>query len=197
MAEAVTGVVLIVLVVVAQHRWRLPSPDSWDGLLFAGDVADALLESREALCAGGEPGVNWVDLNPVGGSLSQTANPRNWLHNSLHPNERGHRTIAAVLGTWLDEHLDDGRPVPEPDRQLVCDGPTPDPRCLELAPPTRPLPDACAEQRPDDPDACERAWMLDQIRRTAPSASLAVGLLVLAQWFLGVQLTAWWRRGGP
>lgn len=163
------------------------------GFAFAGDVADSLLDSGEALCAGGEPGVNWVDLNPVGGSLSQTANPRNWLHNSLHPNERGHRTIATVLDDWLDEHLDDGRPAPDPDARLVCNGSGADPRCPDLDPPSRPLPDACVEERPDDPDACERVWMLEQVRRSAPAASVALGILVVAQWFVGVQLVAWWR----
>lgn len=163
------------------------------GFAFAGDVAESLLASGGALCGGSEPGVNWVDLNPVGGSLSQTANPRNWLHNSLHPNERGHRTIAAVLRAWLDENLDDGRPAPDPGAELVCDGSAADPRCPDLEPPSRPLPDVCIEERPEDPDACERAWMLDQVRRTTPTASVALGLLVTAQWFLGVQLIAWWR----
>jgi hypothetical protein len=165
------------------------------GFQFADDVATALLESGGALCGGADPGVNWVDLNPVGGSLSQTANPRNWLHNSLHPNARGHATIASALGEWLDDHLADEAPEPDPDQQFACHGPAADPRCPELAPPTGPVPDACLEERPDDPDACERAWMLDQFRRVAPAASFAVGLLVLAQWLVGVQLIAWWRAG--
>jgi lysophospholipase L1-like esterase len=68
-------------------------------------------------------GVNFISLRSVDGFVDQALNPAKWIHNSLHPNEAGHRAMAAVLESWLRAHRDlpvkpdpRDRPVPAPAR---------------------------------------------------------------------------------
>src|SRR5262245_66583348 len=72
------------------------------GFLVA-DTRNAMTDANARLCDSGRRGINGVSLNPQEGELSQIANPTNWLHNSMHPNEYGHRVIAAALAKWVTE----------------------------------------------------------------------------------------------
>ena len=46
------------------------------------------------------PGINFIGLRSVGGFAEQRFNPKNWYHNSLHPNERGHAAMLQVFEQW-------------------------------------------------------------------------------------------------
>jgi lysophospholipase L1-like esterase len=152
------------------------------GVEFAHPVEWALLDAGQVLCGDSpEPGVNWLDLNPVGGSLAQTANPRNWLHNSLHPNEIGHATIAVALARWL-EGVEPPRPSPPT-------GPVPYV--------TADLPSECREPaRGVDVDACERAWMFRYASAALVGPSLVLLALVGCYWLVAVEVIGWWRARG-
>ncbi|MGX1907717.1 GDSL-type esterase/lipase family protein [Streptomyces phaeochromogenes] len=49
-------------------------------------------------------GVNFVGFKSVNGPPAQRFNPANWIHNSLHPNERGHGAMLATFQDWLKEN---------------------------------------------------------------------------------------------
>ncbi len=110
---------------------------------FLDEMEDAL-DSREAsagrperqslqLCDVDTPkaGVNFIGVRSVGDALTRTAlNPRNWIHNSLHPNEAGHDRMGDVVREWLNAHpvleaeapAEEGTIGPPPP-------PGPDPKC--------------------------------------------------------------------
>lgn len=70
-------------------------------------MQDALRGTGAQLCStvGGKAGLNFLALNPTSGSLADTISPKNWVHNSLHPNADGHRAMAAAAYTWLAANL--------------------------------------------------------------------------------------------
>jgi lysophospholipase L1-like esterase len=76
------------------------------GLYYLSEMATVLETHGLRICDGsaGEVGVNFFGLNAVDGLVEQSVNPLNWLHNSLHPNQRGHRMMAEALRTWLETH---------------------------------------------------------------------------------------------
>jgi lysophospholipase L1-like esterase len=55
------------------------------------------------LCDGpeDEAGVNFLGANSVAGTLEQALNPTRRVHNSLHPNARGHEAMRSALVAWL------------------------------------------------------------------------------------------------
>ncbi len=72
------------------------------GVYYVSDMRTALVGSKLALCdPSGTPGLNFLDLRGVGGGTLDRSNPGNWIHNSLHPNERGHAALAAAFTGWL------------------------------------------------------------------------------------------------
>jgi lysophospholipase L1-like esterase len=79
------------------------------GLLYLREMAGVLAAKRLRICddSAGRIGVNFLAMHTVSGLIEQTLNPQNWFHNSLHPNERGHKAMAEVLEKWL------ARPYPE------------------------------------------------------------------------------------
>jgi lysophospholipase L1-like esterase len=76
------------------------------GLLYVADMKDSLAAHGLQLCANGKnsAGINFINLRSVNGLATERFNPSRWLHNSLHPNERGHAAMAETLGRWLDGH---------------------------------------------------------------------------------------------
>lgn len=70
----------------------------------ADDVAGAFVGEGVQLCDAKDTkdlAVNWLALGPTDGLPDQIVNPTTWVHNNMHPNERGHRLIAAALSSWL------------------------------------------------------------------------------------------------
>ena len=53
--------------------------------------------------------LNYIATNPTGGSFEALSNPRNWFHNSFHPNAKGHAAIAGTIEAWMGEHRDEIR----------------------------------------------------------------------------------------
>lgn len=70
------------------------------------DGMENALDDGLRLCdgSGRRIGVHTVSLNPVDGAVELQVNPKNWVHNSFHPNAAGHRAMAAVLTRWLADH---------------------------------------------------------------------------------------------
>jgi hypothetical protein len=78
------------------------------GFFYLGAMEKAMTDAGLRICDGdSDPdqlGVNFVALSDTEGLIDQLANPKNWIHNSLHPNERGHGQMTRVLASWLDAH---------------------------------------------------------------------------------------------
>ncbi|MEL6894268.1 MAG: hypothetical protein AAFP84_21935, partial [Actinomycetota bacterium] len=55
------------------------------------------------ICESSSPAVNLVALQPTSGDVLERMDPGSWPHNSMHPNESGHRLIAERLATWLND----------------------------------------------------------------------------------------------
>lgn len=131
-------------------------------------------------------GMNFIGLHPTSGDLGDVINPRNWLHNSLHPNEVGHRAMADTVETWLAE--------PQPG---VMDR-------LEEAPQPIALPCPIGEGDDEDlPEPCRQTtaeWqvtqVIDMLRRDLfPMALMAAGFwLLVAPW---IRSRVWRNAGGP
>lgn len=72
------------------------------GVYYVTDMRHALTTTGLALCdQSGTPGLNFLNLRGVGGTALDRSNPGRWIHNSLHPNERGHAALAAAFTDWL------------------------------------------------------------------------------------------------
>ena len=79
-------------------------------------MVSALAASHLQLCDPanqGGYGINFVSPESVGGLPDQRFNPGNWLHDSFHPNERGHQAMLAAFNTWLAQtpHSDPDAPA--------------------------------------------------------------------------------------
>ncbi len=78
------------------------------GFYYLKDMEQALASARMRICDNGSNedtlGVNFIAISDTEGLIDQLANPFGWLHNSLHPNERGHRQMTPVLAGWMESH---------------------------------------------------------------------------------------------
>ena len=90
---------------VAQLDRVLADAASEAGLYYLGAMTTALEQEQLRICdrRAVEVGVNFIGANPVEGGFDANVNPRNWFHNSLHPNERGHRALRDVLRRWFTQ----------------------------------------------------------------------------------------------
>jgi hypothetical protein len=72
---------------------------------FLADMEGALNNDLK-LCDPDRPqgaGVNFVGIRAVAGDPSERFNPKNWYHNSLHPNATGHTAMLSVFEKWYAE----------------------------------------------------------------------------------------------
>jgi lysophospholipase L1-like esterase len=85
------------------------------GFRYVDTVPAALDDHR--ICDGPRRAiaVNFLRLNGVTGPFEDRINPKNWLHDNLHPNEEGHRLIARAIDHWLDAHPLTTTPAPTAD----------------------------------------------------------------------------------
>lgn len=132
----------------------------------------------------GDAGVNFVGLRSVSGGLPRQAlNPRHWVHNSLHPNERGHNRMGQVVREWLDDHPDPAaQAAPEPDGIPLPQGRLPDPGCSVFD---------------EGETGCkERAleWGKGEALEMAPMAALAGAAVAMGAALTGVGAVAETRR---
>ncbi|MGH9273850.1 MAG: GDSL-type esterase/lipase family protein, partial [Acidimicrobiales bacterium] len=73
------------------------------GFTFLGAMESAFVPDALRICDGGPSGLgmNFFAMNPTSGSLGDVVDPRNWIHNSFHPNARGHEAMAEVAAAAL------------------------------------------------------------------------------------------------
>ena len=135
--------------------------------------------------------LNYIATNPTGGSLQTISNPRNWFHNSFHPNAKGHRAIADTIETWMSKHRDEitasrfeVNDSPFRLAYLAPDGPRPSELLERIGS------GSCSVHGPGwegDWTACETAKVGRRL--------LVPGLLfVLAAWLLAFTLLHFYRR---
>lgn len=148
--------------------------------------SEILALEKQDLCAkGSTSGLNFLGWNSKSGSLWQSLSPKNWLHNSLHPNESGHTAIYRAARQWFKDHraLRAGTPTVDPPRavpdmeQLVGFGST-------------------ALCRPEAAKKCTIAgggWVLDQTRQLLRVNFLIVLLAAIGAWMLAVVVIRGWR----
>jgi hypothetical protein len=72
------------------------------GFYILDGAQNALANENLQLCDphGGDAGINFVGLRSVAGIAEHRFNPKNWYHNSLHPNEAGHDAMLSVFKAW-------------------------------------------------------------------------------------------------
>ena len=78
------------------------------GAYYVAAMKTVLEDAQMRICDTGSNqdalGVNFLAISDTEGLIDQLANPMGWLHNSLHPNERGHREMTKVLASWMAAH---------------------------------------------------------------------------------------------
>jgi lysophospholipase L1-like esterase len=77
------------------------------GFHYVDTMQDALSGQNLQLCDpenDDRPGLNFIGLRSVRGTPEQRFNPANWLHSSLHPNERGHAAMLQAFQQWMAQN---------------------------------------------------------------------------------------------
>jgi hypothetical protein len=129
-------------------------------------------------------GVNFLSANSVSGTVEQSLSPTNWVHNSLHPNARGHEAMRSALVTWLDRHPDLGPPAPQQDRP-------------PQAAPAVGTGSPCLGERRAQLDACAQDWAAQEAARYLLRWGWLVLPALLGAWLLALQLVRlWWAVFG-
>ena len=153
---------------------RIQSAAQQAGIYYLADMKDSLAKQHLQLCDSRKraAGVNFLDVASVKGLAAQRFSPLNWLHNSLHPNERGHLAMLTTLGTWLDANAN-----------VLARGQE------AGSPPAAAVPGAVAEPEPqcsmtaggdENCKAIARKWMLQQVVGLwLPGLLTLAGLFVL------------------
>ena len=168
------------------------------GLYHLAEMPTALERERLRICdreAG--VGVNFLGANPVEGHLDENVDPRNWFHNSLHPNERGHLTMAAALTRWLDRRpeLTANRRDPVGAQE---DGPPGTPSLEQMM--GDPNFRHCDSQssRPAHCGGGVRHWLAGQVADLIWRSLGPLALVIAGSWVLWLQgIRAWQRRRPP
>jgi lysophospholipase L1-like esterase len=141
------------------------------GIYYAAEMKGSLAAKRIQLCATSKSnaGINFVDLRSVSGLTAQRFNPARWLHNSLHPNDRGHAAMLETLETWISSHPD-----------VTAGGRTPAP--VPAGAVTEPDP-PCSMTVTDNPSCQQlaREWEMRELRSRAwwSVGSVLLGLLLV------------------
>ena len=164
------------------------------GFYYLGDMADALKDDGRRLCdaSGKQPGIKYVGLKSLHGDVDQVLFPRNWIHNSLHPNEDGHQAMFVVLQRWLGVHEQLTFPANEPHE--------PDEDAFKVAE-TMPQLYASAPadycKGPQPRRYCDREnvheWTLTQLAGAVWDATPAVALFAAGSWVLWLVFLGWTR----
>jgi len=162
------------------------------GFYYLGDMQRALAGSHLQLCDprnDGRPGINFIGLRSVNGIPEQRFNPANWVHNSLHPNERGHAAMLRVFQNWLADAAPLQASAPAAgggagtDREVPTGGP---PAQCDL------FDDSASGCRPQG-----TTFVAQQVGRLVLTAGGLAGLLLAAVWAAAVALFGWRRRRPP
>lgn len=159
------------------------------GFYYLADMQRALAGSHLQLCDprnDGRPGINFIGLRSVNGIPEQRFNPANWVHNSLHPNERGHAAMLRVFQNWLADAspLRASAPTagggPGTGQEVPTGGP---PAQCDL------FDDSASGCRPQG-----TTFVAQQVGRLLLTAGGLAGLLLAAVWAAAVAFFGWRRR---
>jgi GDSL-like Lipase/Acylhydrolase family len=163
------------------------------GFYVVDTMPSALEQAQLRLCDGaaGEVGVNFLAANSVFGTLQQSTDPRNWVHNSLHPNARGHEAMRAALVTWRAEQPEE-LAVQAPDALHAPNPPVDD----EVAG------GPCVGKSGDELAGCANEWMARGTASQALRWSLVLALLLVGAWLIALPVVGVWEaifrdRSGP
>ena len=160
-----------------------------EGFYYLADMQRALAGSHLQLCDprnDGRPGINFIGLRSVNGIAEQRFNPANWVHNSLHPNERGHAAMLRVFQNWLA----DASPLQASAPAAAADAGT-DQEVPAGGPPAQ------CDLFDDSASGCRpqgTTFVAQQVGRLLLTAGGLAGLLVAAVWTVAVALFGWRRR---
>jgi len=144
------------------------------GILYLDEMEDALKAEHLQLCDARKAaaGINFVDLKSMNGPLRH--NPGKWIHNSLHPNKRGHEAMLNTFETWLKK----------PDHLTRA----PAAQTANTARPTEPKPQcSLAEMTKSDCQLGLRDWEVKQVLNRWPWL-LVVALCLLLPWGASIEI---------
>jgi lysophospholipase L1-like esterase len=166
---------------------------------YMPDSLTTLQEAHLQLCDpanGGRPGLNFIGVRSMQGTPEERFDPQNWIHNSLHPNERGHLAILSAFEDWLQKHPKaKAAAVAYAHKQYKQ---TPGPAALATSRQASTVAIAPCSIVDGTPDNCTqkgRIWALKQLSGSLMPWGLTLGLLTVAgAWAAGVALFGWRRR---
>jgi lysophospholipase L1-like esterase len=162
------------------------------GLYYLGEMARVFDAKNLRICddSAGRVGVNFFAMNSVSGLIGQSLNPQNWFHNSLHPNERGHRAMAEALDEWITTNPDPAErldPPPSAEQDVAPIG------SIETI-----MGDPDFRHCGNDPfiphcQAQGAAWAQAQLVTLARRVVGPLLLVIFGAWAVWVWLIWWWR----
>lgn len=161
------------------------------GFKFVAAVESSFIDDQLRICDRDTPrglGMNFFALNPVSGRLTDVINPKNWIHNSFHPNDVGHEAMRqTVLAALTDDQLGANNDYEE----------------LAAADLVTECPDAVTEDGEpsgkDRPAQCDQAtfdWVWSQTLRLMREVVLMLGLGLVGAWWLLLPLLRRAQQGG-
>jgi hypothetical protein len=127
--------------------------------------------------------MNFIGFNPKAGSLWDTLKPTNWIHNSLHPNEVGHRALLEAVKQWFAAHPTRHAPVPTGAPRRV----VPEMKDLFEFGFTR----VCDPHGDRSCDISHNGWANDQMIRLAQSGLLPLTLAAIGAWMIVIGPIGW------
>ena len=76
------------------------------GFMILDKMQTAFADHHTQICNGprGSADVNLLARNSVRGTVEQSSNIQNWIHDSMHPNEKGQALMTSVVNEWLAQH---------------------------------------------------------------------------------------------
>lgn len=157
-------------------------------VLYMDTMEDALAARESQLCnkVAGGAGLNFLALSPTGGSIVDSLSPKNWTHNSLHPNADGHLAMAEAAQRWfaLNTPLPTPRGMPNVRHQ-----PAPIDALLRGA--------AVPQCDPSARRSCTvdgSIWLSEQLHSFLAKALFPLAIGVTGIWLILAPLLRWGRR---
>ena len=192
--------------IALQHHFLVaPTRDSFSRPWPRG-AADATAHGLQ-LCSTNKPdelGVNWLTANPTEGDMAQLVNPVTWIHNTFHPNVRGHEALTSDLRAAIESQIvsakpsatANGGPANEPVRsieQIMCGTETGATTCVTKDGGT--WTDRTTVYCPSDATkSCVGSFLASEFRTLVwNSAGVTVALVLLADWVAILLLIACFR----
>ncbi len=156
--------------------------EAW-GFEFMDTIPRALAEGGSRLCDGNSSAaLNFVSLHPQGGTVGDLLLPTNWTHNSLHPNEAGHRLMLEAAERWFEDHpVSKLRPAPVPGE---ADPPVVLPDALGGGPATTPEEIAEVEAIRAGAAIVPSGWLVERAQDLAQRLALPIVLLLMGSWMV-------------